>query len=72
MALFSGCANKVTVTKPLPVIQKDKITAMNEDFDSYVLNTFHNIDTFKSRVEKKILNLKQKKQHHYDEFIYYK
>jgi len=68
--LFSGCANKITVTKPLPVMQKDKITEMNENFDSYVLNTFNNIDTFKNRVNKKILNLNQQK--HYGEFIYYK
>ena len=68
--MFSGCANKITVTKPLPVMQKDKITEMNENFDSYVLNTFNNIDTFKNRVNKKILNLNQQK--HYGEFIYYK
>ena len=68
---FSGCANKPQISKPVPIIQKDKIQSMKDNFDLYVLNTFKNIDSFKGKVDKKILNLTKKPQN-FDEFIYYK
>ena len=69
---FSGCANKnVKLSKPIPLLQKDNIESMNEDFDLYVLNTFKNIDKFKEKVDKKILDLNKKEENN-NMFIYYK
>jgi len=72
LILFSGCANKnVKLSKPIPLLQKDNIESMNEDFDLYVLNTFKNIDKFKEKVDKKILDLNKKEENN-NMFIYYK
>jgi len=73
LALFSGCANKPVLHKPLPVVNQDRIETINQNFDLYVLNKFHSIDNFKQKVDLKLLNLqKTPNQQINNSFIYYK
>ena len=76
MVLFSGCAKQVKLKKPLPVISQDNVQIMQENFDLYTLNTFKNIDSFKKKVEDKIMGLQQNNNNINtninNAFIYYK